>query len=305
MPGSGVRGKTPGRDAERRSKRFFRVFRHGLTLHFKPAIEQWREKLCLQIIVSLPGRSSRLPSCCSPPAILYHAEPELPFSVLTARPAPLLSIHNPLVIPTRRYARLRRRTVLWLAECRERAERPDDFLSKWLVLRLLTRGTPLAPTALGRRGHGRCLPQGKGELPRFSDAPRAGAPLCRHRVSPSMPTIPAGTDTNGFQLLTVPSEGRTLQGVCAPVGRPAGSVRALPQWRASKIGPGLRPWGEQTATDHGTGSTVCARIRRASRRHPRYKCARPPGRSPFSRPRDFSYRYLRRMGRVFPNGWSG
>ena len=66
-----------------------------------------------------------------------------------------------------------------------------------------------------------------------------------------------------------------------------------------EIGPGLRPWGEQTAT-------VTYRIDGAlafGERAGAIPDANALGRqvvllSP--RPRDFSYRYLRRMGRVSP-----
>lgn len=174
------------------------------------------------------------------------AESELPISAPT-RAAPLLSIHNPLVVQT-----------------------GDTVTSS---------GGPLHdwPPGVEVEKHGLRIfhpyawffASSQEELlslrPQLGDAATAAAFL-EERESYFESLTPAGqerlwagmgfpnpnsnfwsVDTNGFHLLAVPSEGRTLDTYARQLTDQL-EASGFAAVESIEIGPGLRPWGEETAT---------------------------------------------------------
>ena len=174
-------------------------------------------------------------TACSP----LLSEPEVPITV-PARPAPLLSIHNPLVIPIGDTPATSGGPFYgWQSvENQQHGLKifyPNDWLFASSQEELLSLLPQLADAYLkGRTSYLETL------------MPPGQEPLLVGAGFPFDATTPP-TDTNGFQLLTVPSEGRTLQAYARQFAdQLAASGSAAVE--SIEIGPGLRPWGEQTAT---------------------------------------------------------
>ena len=179
-------------------------------------------------------------TACNP----IPVEPDTPISVPT-RAAPLLSIHNPLVIPT--------------------GDTPASSGGPF-------QGWPGA--AVERHGLKIFYPNGwlfassQEELlslrPQLGDAAMADAFL-EERASYVDSLTPAGQEnlfagtgfffdansapmeTNGFHLLAVPSEGRSLEAYARELADQLGASGPAAV-ESIEVGPGLRPWGEETAS---------------------------------------------------------
>ncbi len=172
------------------------------------------------------------------------AGPEMPISAPPPAP-PLISIHNPLVLPV-----------------------GDTPLSSggpfqgWPGVEVERHGLKIF------HPHGWLFASTQEELhalrPQLDDAEMSDA-LLRERESYVDSLTPAGQEhlfagtgfpfdpnsepleTNGFHLLAVPSEGRSLETYARELAAQLQTSR-LAAVRSIEIGPGLRPWGEQTAT---------------------------------------------------------
>ena len=172
------------------------------------------------------------------------AELDRPISAPT-RAAPLLSIHNPLVVQT-----------------------GDTVTSSGGPLHDWPPGVEVEKYGL-RIFHPRWWPfaSSQEELlslrPQLGDAATADAYL-EERASYFDSLTPARqehfwagmgfpnpnsspNDTNGFHLLAVPSEGRTLEAYARQLADQL-EASGLAAVESIEIGPGLRPWGEETAS---------------------------------------------------------
>ena len=166
-------------------------------------------------------------------------EAELPVSA-PARPAPLLSIHNPLVIPIGDTpASAGGPFYGWQGFENEQHGLTIFYPNGWLFAssqeELLSFLPQLADVYLKDRASYLDSLRPPGQEPRDVGT---GFPFDAD-IAPS--------DTNGFQLLTVPSEGRTLELFAQQLAdqlTASGSAAV----ESIEVGPGLRPWGEETAT---------------------------------------------------------
>ena len=179
-------------------------------------------------------------TACNP----IPAEPDMPISVPT-RAAPLLSIHNPLVIPIGDTP----------------ASSGGPFYG-WRGVESETHGLKIFYP------NGWIFASSKEELfslrPQLGDADRAVA-LLMEKESYVDSLTPAGQEhlfagtgfpfdpnsppmeTNGFHLLAVPSEGRTLEAYAQQLADQL-EASGLAAVESIEVGPGLRPWGEETAS---------------------------------------------------------
>ena len=174
-------------------------------------------------------------TACNP----IPAEPELPISVLT-RAAPLLSIHNPLVIPIGDTPASSGGPFYgWQSVENEQHGLTIFYPNGWFFAssqeELLSLLPQLADAYLKERASYLDSLMPPGQEPLFVGT---GFPF-----DPNNPPL----DTNGFQLLTVPSQGRTLEAFAQQLAdqlQASGSAAV----ESIEVGPGLRPWGEETAT---------------------------------------------------------
>lgn len=174
-------------------------------------------------------------TACNP----LSPEAELPVSA-PARPAPLLSIHNPLVIPIGDTpASAGGPFYGWQGFENEQHGLTIFYPNGWLFAssqeELLSFLPQLADAYLKDRASYLDSLRPPGQEPRDVGT---GFPFDAD-IPPS--------DTNGFQLLTIPSEGRTLELFAQQLAdqlTASGSAAV----ESIEVGPGLRPWGEETAT---------------------------------------------------------
>ena len=174
-------------------------------------------------------------TACNP----LPSEPEVHFTA-PVRPAPLLSIHNPLVIPTGDTpASAGGPFYGWQSVENEQHGLTIFYPNGWLFAssqeELLSLLPQLADAYLKERASYLDSLMPPGQEPLFVGT---GFPF-----DPNNPPL----DTNGFQLLTVPSQGRTLEAFAQQLAdqlQASGSAAV----ESIEVGPGLRPWGEETAT---------------------------------------------------------
>ena len=174
-------------------------------------------------------------TACNP----LPSEPEVHFTA-PVRPAPLLSIHNPLVIPTGDTpASAGGPFYGWQSVENEQHGLTIFYPNGWFFAssqeELLSLLPQLADAYLKERASYLDSLMPPGQEPLFVGT---GFPF-----DPNNPPL----DTNGFQLLTVPSQGRTLEAFAQQLAdqlQASGSAAV----ESIEVGPGLRPWGEETAT---------------------------------------------------------
>ena len=179
-------------------------------------------------------------TACNP----LPSEPEVHFTA-PVRPAPLLSIHNPLVIPTGDTPASSGGPFYgWPGVESEKHGLKIFYPNGWLFAssqeELLSLRPHLGDAAMAdafleeRAGYVDSLtPAGLEHL-------FAGAGFSFDPNSP-----PVGT--NGFHLLAVPSEGRTLKAYALQLIDKL-EASGLAAVESVEVGPGLRPWAEETAS---------------------------------------------------------
>ncbi len=172
------------------------------------------------------------------------ADPGIPVSG-PAPETPLISIHNPLVIPvgdtpSSSGGPFQDWPAFEVEEHRIRVFHPNRWLflptQEELAALRLQLGADEAAAAFfeEREGYVQSLTQ-PAQAEYF-----AGAGFPYDPDSPPM-------ETNGFHLLAVPTEGRTLETYARKLSDEIGAS-GLATVEGIEIGPGLRPWGEETAS---------------------------------------------------------
>ena len=172
------------------------------------------------------------------------ADPGIPVSG-PAPETPLISIHNPLVVPvgdtpSSSGGPFQDWPAFEVESHRIRVFHPNRWLFVSTQEELSALGSQLGDDELAeaffeeREGYVGFLTQ-PGQEDYFAGA---GFPY-----DPESPPL----ETNGFHLLAVPSEGRTLETFARLLSEELGAS-GLAEVDGIEIGPGLRPWGEETAT---------------------------------------------------------
>ena len=172
------------------------------------------------------------------------ADPGIPVSG-PAPETPLISIHNPLVIPigdtpSSSGGPFQDWPAFEVEQHRIRVFHPNRWLflptQEELAALRLQLGADEAAAAFfeEREGYVQSLTQ-PAQAEYF-----AGAGFPYDPDSPPM-------ETNGFHLLAVPTEGRTLETYARKLSDEIGAS-GLAVVEGIEIGPGLRPWGEETAS---------------------------------------------------------
>ncbi len=172
------------------------------------------------------------------------ADPGIPVSG-PAPETPLISIHNPLVVavgdtPSSSGGPFQDWPAFEVERHRIRVFHPNRWLFVSTQEELSALGSQLGDDELAeaffeeREGYVGFLTQ-PGQEEYFAGA---GFPY-----DPDSPPL----ETNGFHLLAVPSEGRTLETFARLLSDELGAS-GLAVVEGIEIGPGLRPWGEETAT---------------------------------------------------------
>ena len=172
------------------------------------------------------------------------ADPGIPVSG-PAPETPLISIHNPLVVPVgdtpaSSGGPFQDWPAFEVEKHRIRVFHPNRWLFVPTQEELSALGSQLGDDELAeaffeeREGYVGFLTQ-PGQEDYYAGA---GFPY-----DPDSPPL----KTNGFHLLAVPSEGRTLETFARALSDELGAS-GLAVVEGIEIGPGLRPWGEETAT---------------------------------------------------------
>ena len=172
------------------------------------------------------------------------ADPGIPVSG-PAPETPLISIHNPLVVPVgdtpaSSGGPFQDWPAFEVEKHRIRVFHPNRWLFVPTQEELSALGSQLGDDELAeaffeeREGYVEFLTQ-PGQEDYYAGA---GFPY-----DPDSPPL----KTNGFHLLAVPSEGRTLETFARALSDELGAS-GLAVVEGIEIGPGLRPWGEETAT---------------------------------------------------------
>lgn len=172
------------------------------------------------------------------------ADPGIPVSG-PAPETPLISIHNPLVVPVgdtpaSSGGPFQDWPAFEVERHRIRVFHPNRWLFVSTQQELSALGSQLGDDEQSeaffeeREGYVGFLTQ-PGQEDYFAGA---GFPF-----DPDSPPL----ETNGFHLLAVPSEGRTLETFARALSDELGAS-GLAEVDGIEIGPGLRPWGEETAT---------------------------------------------------------
>ncbi|MCY3900281.1 MAG: SH3 domain-containing protein [Caldilineaceae bacterium] len=172
------------------------------------------------------------------------ADPGIPISG-PAPETPLISIHNPLVVPvgdtpSSSGGPFQDWPAFEVESHRIRVFHPNRWLFVSTQEELSALGSQIGDDELAeaffeeREGYVGFLTQ-PGQEDYFAGA---GFPY-----DPDSPPL----ETNGFHLLAVPSEGRTLETFARLLSDELGAS-GLAEVDGIEIGPGLRPWGEETAT---------------------------------------------------------
>ena len=179
-------------------------------------------------------------TACNP----IPAEPELPISVLT-RAAPLLSIHNPLVIPIGDTPASSGGPFYgWPGVESEKHGLKIFYPNGWLFAssqeELLSLRPHLGDAAMADAFLEERASYVDSLTPAGLEHLFAGAGFSFDPNSP-----PVGT--NGFHLLAVPSEGRTLKAYALQLIDKL-EASGLAAVESVEVGPGLRPWAEETAS---------------------------------------------------------
>ncbi len=162
-----------------------------------------------------------------------------------ARAAPLVSIHNPLVLPVGDTpASAGGPFYGWPAVEVESHGLRIFHPHRWLFASSLEALLALRPQLGDNETADAFLAERQGYLNLLTPAGQE-----QLFAGTGFPFDPDGqpVGTNGFHLLAVPSEGRTLETYAQHLADQL-EASGFASLTSGEIGPGLRPWGEQTAT---------------------------------------------------------
>ena len=171
-------------------------------------------------------------------------EADMPVSA-SARAAPLLSIHNPLVLPVGDTPASAGGPFYGWPAVEVESHGLRVFLPhRWLFASSLEELLALRPQLGDNEMADAVLAERQSYLDLLTPAGQEG--LFAGTGFPFDPDAqPVGT--NGFHLLAVPSEGRTLDTYAQHLTEQL-EASGFASLARGEVGPGLRPWGEETAT---------------------------------------------------------